>query len=270
MAAVNLTPIDFITDLLRTANVVINSQCGYGSKINIQRPRAPHYLRALMYAATEPVYPRVTAVDKCQEKQKQKNAKKKQQEYAEKNPELLHPYHRLLKNQMYKHFDEAKMVLICHKNSMSGDEFFKFSVACFYKNIQVKTYGSQIVRSALQDTRFEAMLPVLTSSPHACLLFSNEWNVRDALQITKKMSKVVILCGSLGDRFLARTELEQFSMLPDITTAQAQFVATLNSIGSQLVNNLQAHQTNLTQLLDARADSLKEPTSNSNIDGESP
>lgn len=56
---------------------------------------------------------------------------------------------------------------------------------------------------------------------------------------------------------MSRTELENFAKLPDITTARAQFVATLNSVGSQLTNHLQAHQSNLCYLLDAHADILK-------------
>lgn len=250
--------------------MLIDAQCGYGSKINIQRPRPPHYLRALMIATTKPVYPKVTAVDRCQQTQEQKKQQQLQALAAEKDPSLLHPHHRVLKNEAYKLFDESNMVLICQKNSMSSDEFFKFRVACFYKNIKVETFGRVIVQSAIQHTRFEAMLPVITSSRNSCLLFSKEWNVDDALKITKKMPKIVLLCGSLGDRFLSRNELEQYSKLPDITTIQAQIVATLNSAGSQLVNNLQAHQTNLCQLLDARADTLKEPTTNLNNCAESP
>lgn len=223
-----------------------------------------------MYAVTRPVYPRVTAIDKCQRRQEARKNEKLQRITAEKKSELMHPLQRLLKERTFKSFDESQMILVCHKNSMNSAEFFKFCVACYHKNISAKVYGRQFIRMALQNTRFEAMVPVITSSPFTCLLFSNEWNVADALKITKKMPKVTILCGSLGDRFLSRNELEQFSKLPDITTTQAQFVSTLNSIGSQLVSNLQAHQTNLCQLLDARADELKEPKENSNIDNEPP
>lgn len=152
------------------------------------------------------------------------------------------------------------MILLCHQNSMSQLEYFNFRVECHRKNVTTKIYNRKIIRMALTGTRFEAMLPVLSSTGHNCMLFSNEWPVADVLKITKRMPKMVVLCGALDGRLCSRSQLEHVAALPDKTTLQAQFVATLNSVGSHLVGNLQAHQSNLCQLLDARADALKPPT----------
>lgn len=248
-----LTRISLIPALLRTGNALIGCRAYHG-KINLQRPRAVHYEKALFLAVTRPVYPRVTAVDICRKKRQQAQVIKI-------NPQPTHPYKLILKRELFEWFDRSEMILLCHTNSMTQLEYFNFRVECHRKNVATKIYGREIIRLALAGTRFEAMLPVLNATPHNCMLFGNEWNVDDVLKITKRMPKVMVLCGSLGGRFLSRTELEHVAALPDKATVQAQFAATLNSVGSQLVSNLQAHQSNLCQLLDARADALKSPTS---------
>lgn len=224
----------------------------YGSKINIQRPRPPHYTRKLFNAVTEPVYPRKTAIDLCHERQALKEL---EQQHWEKN--VLHPYESILAKELFDCFDTAKMILICHKNSMDGYEYFNFKVGMHKKNIKTKVFSRKIIKGAIEHTKFNAMLPLLLDTPYNCMLFSDEWNVNDALGVLKKTPKVILLAGTLGDRYMSRNELENYAKLPDLTTVRAQFVATMNSVGGQLTNHLQAHQSNFAYMLDAHADALK-------------
>lgn len=140
---------------------------------------------------------------------------------------------------------------------MSAYDYFKFKVDCHKRNVKCKVFGRKVIRKAIGDTRFKAMLPILTQTPHSCMLFGDEWNVDEMLKVFRKTPKVLLLAGSLGDRFMSRAELEAFANLPDLTTARAQFVATLNSVGGQLTNHLQSHQSNFCYMLDAHADALK-------------
>lgn len=246
--------------LLRTGNALASCR-SYHGKINIQRPRTPHYEKQLFQAVTRPQFPRLTAVDLCQQRRQKKQLTRRE-------PREPHPFKLLLTNELFKWFDEANMILLCHMGSMSQLEYFNFRVECHRKNVTTKIYSRQIIRMALQGTRFEAMLPVLMRTGHNCMLFSNEWAVADVLKITKRMPKMVVLCGALDGRMCERNQLEHVGRLPDKTTLQAQFVATLNSVGGQLVGNLQAHQSNLCQLLDARADALKPATPPTDADQE--
>lgn len=210
-----------------------------------------------MLAVTKPVYPKTTAVDLCRKQ-------REEQQIAKLNPEQPHPYKQVLARYTFNKFDNAEMILLCHTNSLTQLEFFNFKVELHRKYIKSSnpfTYNREILRMALTNTRFEPMLPVLCDSVHSCLVFSKQWNVADVLKITKRTPKILVLCGVLGDRFLQRSELEHVATLPDKETILAQFAATLDSVGNQLVNNLQSHQSNLCQLLDARADALKTPTS---------
>lgn len=227
----------------------------FRGKINIQKPRPPFYSRKLFNAVTEPVYPRKTAIDLCNEKQALKQLEKR---HGEKN--LLHPYESILAKDLLGFFDSAKMILICHKNSMSGFEYFNFKVAMHKQNVATKYYGRKIIKAAIEDTKFHGMLPLLMQTSHNCMLFSDEWNIGAVIKVLKKQPKMILLAGSLGDRFMSRNELENYAKLPDLTTVRAQFVATLNSVGGQLTNHLQAHQSNFAYMLDAHADALKNST----------
>lgn len=252
-----------LSGLLQTEKFLLQSK-RFGSKINVQSPRPPHYTRKLFNAVTEPVYPRKTAIDLCHENQA---LKKLEKDNADKS--LLHPYDSILAKELFGFFDSAKMVLICQKNSMDSFDYFNFRVALHKKNIKTKIYGRKIIRAALRDSKFNAMLPLLTSSPHTCMLFSDEWNVNEVLKVLKKTPKIILLAGSLGDRYLSRNDLENFAKLPDISIVRAQFVATLNSVGGQLTNHLQAHQSNFAYMLDAHADALKNSKTGTNESNDS-
>lgn len=224
----------------------------FGSKINTRKPRPPHYTRKLFNAVTEPVYARKTAIDLCHEKQALIELEK---EYGEKNQ--LHPYEIILANELREFFESAQMILICQKNSMDSYEFFNFKVAMHRQNVKVKVFGRKIIKGAIVDTKFRPMLKLLTDTPHNCMLFSDKWNINDVLKVLKKIPKVILLAGTLGNRFMSRNELENYAKLPDLPMAQAQFVATMNSVGGQLTNHLQAHQSNFAYMLDAHVEALK-------------
>lgn len=248
--------------LLQTESILV--QCKrFRGKINIQKPRPPFYTRKLFNAVTEPVYLRKTAIDLCHEKRALRELEK---QHAEKN--VLHQYEKILANELFGFFDSAKMILICHKNSMDSFEYFNFKVAMHKQNVKTKIYGRKLIKAAIQDTKFHAMLPLLSQTQHNCMLFSDEWNIVEVLKVLKKQPKVILLAGSLGDRFMSRSELENYAKLPDLQMVRAQFAATLNSVGGQLTNHLQAHQSNFAYMLDAYADSLKKlsDTSTTKVD----
>lgn len=221
----------------------------FRGKLNLQRPRKPHFDRALFNAIAEPIYQRYDAIDRCQHSQQEKKM-------LQLNPPPVHPFSQILTRELFQCFEEANMILLCQKNSMIQYEYFNFRVACHKKNIKTKIYGRNIIELALRNTRFEAMLEILLATSYNCMLFGNEWNVKDALNIMKKTPKMILLAGSLGDRFLSRSQLEEVAKT-DITTERARIVATLNSIGSQLTNHLASHQSTFCYMLDAHAETLK-------------
>lgn len=252
-----MTPIDmFILSvgtafLLQSENVLTQSK-RFRGKINIQRPKPPHYERALFNAVTQPIYPRTTLVDDCRKEQLEKLRKRK--------IELdVHPYEKILARELRETFETSEMVLICQKNPIKSYHYFNFQVALHKINVKSKVNGAKILKEALRGTKYENLLKLLNI--HCCMLCGDASSIGDVLKILRKTPPIILLAGSIGDRILSKNQLVEYSKLPDLQIVRAQFAATLNAPGGQILNHLQAQQSNLCYMLDAHAKALGETTS---------
>lgn len=237
----------FYVGLLQPATIMV--QAKRFRKVNIQRPRPPHFERAVFNAATAPLYLRVPIVQECREEQLAKLNKKKEV----KEP---HPYIKILASEVIERFNSSAMILVCHVNSITEYEMFKIKVPLHQKGVSMKKYGPAITKLALKNTKFEKMLPLFRSN--YCLLFSSEQNINDVLPVLRKTNKVFLIAGVVENRFLNRNQLIAFSQMPSLDVIRAQFAATLHLAGNSIVNKLQAHQSNLCSLLDIHAKALGE------------
>lgn len=212
----------------------------FRGKINIQRPRAPHYERARVIAVTTPIYPKKEQIKPCADTEAIKLLQKK----------IDNPYEIVLAKEVRSWFDHSPMVGFFHINPINADDYFKAKVAFHKSNMHLKTYGKSIVNRALRDSKFEAVLPVFAAK--TCIVFSKEpGNVTTMIKIVKKIPQMHLICGIVEDRLLSKNEMIEYSKMPDLTTVRAQFVAVLNSCaGSQIVQNLESHQQQLVNLLD--------------------
>lgn len=235
--------------LLQSENVLVQSK-RFRGKINIRKPRPPHYERAVFNAVTQPFYKIKTVVEVCRETQE----KELQMNKIVREP---NPYEILLAREMREAFESSEMILICQKNSMKGLDYFRFKVALHKKNVKIMVHGSQVRKTALNGTKFASMLQIMNVS--SCMLFGDASSLGDVLKILRKVPQVILLTGSMSDRLLSKNELVEYSTL-DLQTARAQFAATLSTAGGQVLNNLQAHQSNLCYMLDAHAKALGEET----------
>lgn len=157
------------------------------------------------------------------------------------------------------------MVAIFHVNSASGEEMFKITVALHQKQMHLKTYGQGIMKRAIGGTAYETLLPLFRSKYY--IAFCDEANIGELLNIVKKAPQLILLAGIVENRLLSKNELVDLSKLPNLTTARAQFVGVLNSVGAGLVSNLQAHQSNLCNLLDMHAKSKDTESDGTKTDG---
>jgi len=234
---------------LQCNNILVQTK-RFRGKINIQRPRAPHFERAVFNAATEPIFLKVPVVQQC----RQKMLARLEDGPREKR---THPYERILAREIRERFDSSAMILVCHLNSIKEYDLFKIRVPLHQKGVTLKRYGPRLIKIALRETRYESMLPLLESS--YCLLLSPEKNINHVLPILRKTQKLILLGGVLDNRYMSRNQLVEYSQLPSLDVARAQFAATLHLAGNSIVNKLQAHQSNLCSLLDLHAKALGEP-----------
>jgi len=218
----------------------------FRGKINIQRPRAPHYDRALFNAVTQPIIPRPSITQECYQKRLEKD-------FVGKTEKDVNPYEVIIAKEVQNWLNHSKLVAVFHVNSISSDDMFKVRVAFHKENMQLRSYGIEIIRKAMKGNQYEPMIPLFTSKN--VIVFSEEQKIGQLLKIVKKAPQLILLAGVVENRLLSKNELVDLSKLPNLTTARAQFVGVLNSVGAGLLSNLQSHQTNLCSLLDLHAKS---------------
>lgn len=210
----------------------------YRGKINIQRPRKPHYERARINFATAPL------IEPTYERCRMKLTGKKK--IIEKGP-----YSLIIAREVRQHFENSKVVAFFHMNPIKAEPQFDAQVAFHKQGMKLKAYNKNILQLALEGTKFEPILPLFQSS--SSVVFSPEPKLPQILKISKKIPQMILLAGYAEERYLSKNELVALAQMADIQVTRAQFAAVLDSVGGQLVQNLQAHQTNLVSLLDLHA-----------------
>lgn len=204
-----------------------------------------------MIALTEPIYPVKERIRPCPT-------------FQHLNEANANPYDQIIAREVKNWFDHSKMVGIFHINPINGEEFFKARVA-FHKNgMQLKKYGNSIMKLALKGTKYEELL-VLQANKTFCTVYAfgtEQTKVSTVLNIIKKIPQMHLMCGIVEDRLLSKNELVEYGNMPDISIVRSQLANVLNMAGVQLVQNLQSHQSNLVNILDAHVRVNEKPIEN--------
>lgn len=209
----------------------------------LQKPRQPHYLRARLIALAQPIFPKKEFVRPCIENPLIKKYKEKSE----------NPYEEILAREIKNWFDHSKMIGIVHINSIHGEDFFKAAVE-FHKNgMHLKKYGRSLLSRAILGSNYECLLPLNENKSFSTgFIFGTEHNnVTRMLKAIKKTPQMTLLCGVVENKLLSKNEFTNYASLPDIDIVRSQFTNVLNLAASQIVQNLQSHQANLVNILEA-------------------
>ncbi|XP_053676083.1 39S ribosomal protein L10, mitochondrial [Anopheles nili] len=227
-----------INGLLKSRNPLLTFR-RFRGKINIQRPRAPHYERARVLEAIKPFYKTPDFDAPCIDAEREK-----------KNKTLDNPYETIIAREARNWFEHSKLVILLHVNSIKQEDMFKTQVALHRHNVSVKVYGKSVMRKAVEDSRFEAILPLFEAKT-AIVFCPEQQKIKQVLNILKKAPQLVLMCGIVEGRLLSKNELQTYATMPDLTTVRAQFAAILDSVGGKIVGDLQCHQNQLVNMLDS-------------------
>lgn len=199
-----------------------------------------------MIALTNPKYPKREPIRPCPSKEFVSTQKK---EVVLKE----NPYEVILAREVKNWFDHSKMVGIIHINSIKGEDSFKAAVAFHKSGMHYKKYGTTLLMRALQGTNYECLLPLNENKSFSTgFIFCTENNdVSLMLKILKKIPQMHLLAGIAEGRLMSKNEFEDYAKMPDIQVVRSQLTNVLNMAGSQLVQNLQSHQSNLVNILEA-------------------
>ncbi|XP_030765433.1 39S ribosomal protein L10, mitochondrial [Sitophilus oryzae] len=218
----------------------------FRGKINIQKPKPPHFERAKYLALAKPWFlPQDTDKKRCGNLKKLDFHKQKEE----------NPFQRILSQELYRWFKTSKLVAFCHYNPMTKDDEYKAYMLLHKEKMHFKKYGKETLEMAVKGTPYEAVLDFYVS--HNITIFSPEPEIKKLLKILRRFPQLILLAGIYENKLISKEELVYYSNIPNIQAAQATLVQTLNSAGTQLVSNLNSHQSTLVSHIDQRANQLQ-------------
>ncbi|XP_055640637.1 39S ribosomal protein L10, mitochondrial [Toxorhynchites rutilus septentrionalis] len=210
----------------------------FRGKINIQRPRQPHYDRARVLDLVKPIYKKPDLIAPCLEESR-----------ADVKEQNKNPYEQIIAREIRNWLNHSKMIAFVHLNSIKQEDFFKVQVALHRHQMSIKVYTKSVIRQAVDDTKYEA-ISSLFDTKTALVFCPDESKIRQLLNIFKKTPQFILLAGIIHGQFLSKNEFVNYGSLPDLTTTRAQLAAVLDSAGSKIVSDLQCHQNQLVSMLD--------------------
>lgn len=219
-------------------------------RVNVQKPREPHYERAKYLALVKPMY----EVDKSAYLPPSVTCRKTE-EQKRNTTRIDNPLERIIAKELYDKCESSKMVCFVHTNPISGEDQFQARVLLKRDNMEIGVYSKYTVATAFENTRYEAILPLFVT--HTAIIFSQETNIDKLLKVLKKVPQYILMGGIIDNRLLSVTQLKKYSELKDITTARAQLVSVLNLCAQQTVSQLMAHPQRLIAQLQLHANSQK-------------
>ncbi|KAJ9584217.1 hypothetical protein L9F63_021422 [Diploptera punctata] len=223
-------------------------------KVVVQKPAQPHYRKALVLKVCTPEYvdPKegMSLADLC-EKPLEISLREEQKETR---------YERFLAKEVLNWFNNSNMIAFYHVNPIPGGDRQKARITFKRDNMHMKQYGRKVMKMALQNTKYEAVLHLFTS--HNYIVFSPETQVAKLLKISKKIPQLILMTAVVDGKLLSLNELIEYSKVPNIQTAQAGLVAVLNSGAVQLNQNLVHHQQTLVANLQKHIEMQQDENSN--------
>lgn len=155
----------------------------FRGKINIQKPRKPHFERQLLIDLSKPVHapPNWSLPEIVLCAKEEKNLKK----------EIDNPFERILARECLDWFNTSKMVVFLHMNSISMEDKTPVFAALAKNNMHLRTYGKKIVNMAITGTRYEAVNHLFVS--HQNIVFGQPENAAKMFKILKKTPQLVVM-----------------------------------------------------------------------------
>lgn len=206
----------------------------------IKKYREPDLRRKKLYAACEPII----LPDLRQESEKC-------EQLHPLPPIEIHPYDKLLAQDLKNEWESSRMICIFHKNSMTEREHVERRNLFQHQDMLLRYYNTRCVHHYLTGTRFECLKQLFLNGSYHALLFSKEPNVLKMVKTAKKVQHhLVLLCAVVDDKILSYNEIIKYSELPNLPTLQSHLCHTLSLASQSITQNLAKPLTQLSMSLD--------------------
>ncbi|XP_077297334.1 mitochondrial ribosomal protein L10 [Arctopsyche grandis] len=211
----------------------------FRSKIDLKRPRRPHFYKQTYLDISEPKYPSFKYMPMAFQCKKLK---------VSKNRDIENPFETILAKECANWFNHSKMVAFIHTNSIPSYDKFKTMVALKKENMYLRTYGKKIVSMAVTDTPFESVLKLFVSQSQ--IIFSEEVKAAVLSKILRKTPQFILMAAIIDGRLVSRNEFVEYSEYPSLDIMRSKLCNVLQSSGVNLVSQMTQHQSSLVNNLD--------------------
>ncbi|KAK0092918.1 hypothetical protein PV326_000325 [Microctonus aethiopoides] len=224
---------------------LVLEQKRYRGKINVTKPRKPHYIRGVFNEFTTPFYAPTREPKPLWELCDNVNPKIPVVKSCNKEP---NQYEMIIARECLNWFKTSRMVAFLHENSIKAEDRRDVEVDLRYGNMYLKWFGPVIFRTALTGTIYEAAMPLLCSK--GALVFSPEPNIKELRKILRTAPQFVLMAGILDSTLLNVNDFLKYGEM-DITEARGGLVQTLQTAaGGNLCRQLTHHQSTFVSRLD--------------------
>lgn len=172
----------FLLALLETVTPFIQPR-RFRGKINIQKPKPPHFVKAKYLEICKPFYHSSkydkTTIELCTIKENRKVE------------EVENPFQKIIANETLSYFQSSRLVAFYHFNHMIGTDQFKAYSMFHMEGMKMKWLGKKTLEMALKGTPYEAVLDFYIS--RNMIVFSPEPKLKQLLKINKRFPQLVLL-----------------------------------------------------------------------------
>ena len=165
-----------------TPNQLLYQQKRYRGKINIKKPKI-YFKKRVLNELLTPFF-----INPNKDKSLEQFCIESEEKQVEKP---LGPYDQIIAREVRNWFDNSKMVVCLHVNSIKELDVFDIKVALFKENMHYKYYGTHIINNVIKNSPYEALVPLV--SERTSFVFSPAINTIKLEKIIKKSKRMFVI-----------------------------------------------------------------------------
>lgn len=156
-------------------------------------------------------------------------------------------------DQLHKAFQETESVVVTQYSGMTVDQVTALRVKMRAEGVSYKVSKNRLVLRAIKGTRFEGIGPMLKGPVGLATSKDPVAAAKIAAAFAKDNEKLVILGGALGEKVLAKSDVEALSKLPSLHELRGKLAGLLQAPAQRLATLAQAPASQLARVVQAYA-----------------
>jgi large subunit ribosomal protein L10 len=150
-------------------------------------------------------------------------------------------------------FQNNELVVITHYSGLTVSELTELRAKMREAGASFKVTKNRLAQRALQGTKFEQLADVFTGPTAMAVSQDPIAAAKVAYEYAQDNSKLVIVGGAMGDKFLDAQAIETLAKLPSLDEVRAMLLSMLVTPATRLAVLSQAPAAQLARVMNAYA-----------------